>query len=661
MKEKNREKTFRSENQMKKDLGTIALLGNPNVGKTSVFNLLTGMKQYVANWPGVTVEKRVGKLERENKSFKVVDLPGTYTLGASSLDEKITRDYLIEEDPEIVVVIADAVNLERSLYLLFQVLEMRGDVVLAINSIDEAKKENIYIDPKELRQHLGIPVHLISAYTGEGVEGFAEGIFKYDIGSTHVHHMFSKEIENRITELSSIFRNRDELKEYDSRWLSIKVLEGDEDICKLTGINLKSSFSSEISQLRYEHIKYVLKESYKKPGKEKWGMNTATDHVFTHKYLGLAIFFSFMYLVFEITFTFGEPFALMIEEGLGVLGSFINSLIGIEWLAKMLSEGIVGGVGAVLVFVPNIFILFLVMGILEESGYLPRAAFVVDKAMYALKLSGRSFMSLLLGFGCNVTSIMSTRSISEPQERIVTAIVSPFISCSARLPVYIMIAGVFFGARAGIVIFSIYLFSIFITAISSIFINKLLFKGKPAPMIMELPRYRTPKISSLIQYTWNRGKHFLKKAGSIILVSSIVIWFLSYYPVPGKITESFAAKIGHFLEPLFVPIGFTWEMVTSLIFGVAAKEVIVSTLSTLTLSAQANSSAAVELMKSGLTQFGALAFLMFVLLYVPCLPTLIVLKNETGKWRYLVLSIVYSFSIAYVVALIISLIGRLLM
>lgn len=469
------------------------------------------MKQYVANWPGVTVEKRVGKLEKENRSFKVVDLPGTYTLGANSLDEKITRDYLIEEELEIVVVIADAVKLERSLYLLFQVLEMRGDVILAINSLNEAKKENIFIDPEELRQHLGIPVFLMSAYTGEGVKDFVKGIFKYSIGSSHVHHIFSKELENKITELSSIFRNKEELKDYDSRWLSIKVLEGDEEICKLTGINLKRNFSSEISQLRYEHIKYILKESYKKPGKEKWGINTATDHVFTHKYLGLAIFFSFMYLVFEITFTFGEPFALMIEEGLGVLGSFIDGLISIKWLADVLSEGIVGGVVAVLVFAPNIFILFLIMGILEESGYLPRAAFVVDKAMYTLKLSGRSFMSLLLGFGCNVTSIMSTRSISEPQEKIVTAIVSPFISCSARLPVYIMIAGVFFSARAGIVIFSIYLFSIFITAVSSIFINKLLFKGKPA-MIMELPRYRTPKISSLIQYTWNRGKHFLKKS-----------------------------------------------------------------------------------------------------------------------------------------------------
>lgn len=658
MRKKN-EKAYDKDIKIKKDSGTIALLGNPNVGKTSVFNFLTGMKQYVANWPGVTVEKRVGKLEKENRSFKVVDLPGTYTLGASSLDEKITRDYLIEEDPEIVVVVADAVNLERSLYLLFQVLEMRGDVILAINSIDEAKKENIYIDPKELRQHLGIPVYLISAYTGEGTEDFINGIFKYSIGSSHVHHMFSKEIENKITELSSIFRNKQELKNYDSRWLSIKVLEGDKDILKLTGIKLKSSFSSEISQIRYEHIKYVLKESYKKPGKEKWGMNAATDHVFTHKYLGLAIFFSFMYLIFEITFTFGEPFALMVERGLGAIGSLIDNLIGIEWLAKMLSEGIVGGVGAVLVFVPNIFILFLVMGILEESGYLPRAAFVVDKAMYTLKLSGRSFMSLLLGFGCNVTSIMSTRSISEPQERIVTAIVSPFISCSARLPVYIMISGVFFGARAGIVIFSIYLFSIFITAVSSVLINKLLFKGKPAPMIMELPRYRTPKITSLMQYTWNRGKHFLKKAGSVILIASIVIWFLSYFPIPGKISESFASKIGHFLEPIFAPIGFTWEMITSLIFGVAAKEVIVSTLSTLTLSAQAGGSAAVELMQSGLTQFGALAFLMFVLLYVPCLPTLIVLKNETGKWRYLVLSIIYSFSLAYVVALIISLVGRL--
>ncbi len=320
-------------------------------------------------------------------------------------------------------------------------------------------------------------------------------------------------------------------------------------------------------------------------------------------------------------------------------------------------DGIIGGVGAILVFVPNIFILFMALGVLEESGYLPRAAFVIDRLMYSMKLSGRSFISMLLGFGCNVSSIMSTRSISEPKERIVTILVSPFISCSARLPVFLLIAGTFFGTKGGVVVFFLYLLSIIVTVISALIINRLLFKGEPSTMIMELPRYRKPRVSSIILYTWNKGRHFLEKAGTIILGASIVIWILSFFPSEGS--QSYAAMIGRTLEPLFVPLGFSWEMISSLVFGVAAKEVIVSSLTTF-YGNYALMGSAMEVMRAAISPVTAFSFLVFVLLYVPCLPTLAVTKNETGSYRYVFFSVIYSLAVAYSLALVVRMIGGLL-
>ncbi|HNR80165.1 MAG TPA: ferrous iron transport protein B, partial [Mesotoga infera] len=605
---------------------TVALLGNPNVGKTSIFNCLTGSKQIVANWPGVTVEKRVGSLKHGDIALDIVDLPGTYTLGSRSIDEKIARDFLIDERPNVVVVIGDAINLERSLYLLLQVLELRGDVVLVVNAVDEARKAGLEIDKNELGKQLGIPVVMTSAATGEGIEELKETLVKSVRSSSHIHYLFSEEIEQRIEALAGRFRLVPALSEFDSRWLAIKSLEHDSEVEKLTGFKVEKDFSSELAETRYRYIKRVLSTSVKGKEKHGWDLSEAIDHVITHRVLGIFVFLSVIYIVFQLTFTVSGPLSLLIESGLETLGSSLGNLIGPAWLRSLVVDGIIGGVGAILVFVPNIFILFMALGVLEESGYLPRAAFVIDRLMYSMKLSGRSFISMLLGFGCNVSSIMSTRSISEPKERIVTILVSPFISCSARLPVFLLIAGTFFGAKGGVVVFFLYLLSIIVTVISALIINRLLFKGEPSTMIMELPRYRKPRVSSIILYTWNKGRHFLEKAGTIILGASIVIWILSFFPSEGS--QSYAAMIGRTLEPLFVPLGFSWEMISSLVFGVAAKEVIVSSLTTF-YGNYALMGSAMEVMRAAISPVTAFSFLVFVLLYVPCLPTLAVTKNET--------------------------------
>ena len=472
--------------------------------------------------------------------------------------------------------------------------------------------------------------------------------------------MFSPEIEKEIADLSArVSANRD-LINFDSRWFSIKLLENDEELKRLIGEDLiVSDRRLEIASVRYDYIRHVLEDAYKHSKVDGWDASTAIDHVLTHKYLGILIFFSVMYMIFQLTFTVSEPFTLLIERGVDGLAGMVENTIGIDWLESLLADGIIQGVGAVLIFVPNIFILFLCLGILEETGYLPRAAFVIDRIMYSLKLSGRSFISMLLGFGCNVSSIMSTRSINEPQERLVTMLVSPFISCSARLPIYIMIAGTFFAANAGLVVFSLYILSIVFTAVSALIINRFMFKGKPSPMIMELPRYRSPRLKSLGIYTWNMGKHFLEKAGTIIFVASIMIWVLYYLP-GGGIQNSYASAIGRVLEPIFRPLGFTWQMVTSLLFGVAAKEVIVSSMNTLYLAGGTAGSIDLTPGLVGISGATAYAFLVFVLLYIPCAATIAAIKNESGSWRYGILSIVYSFGLAYVVALIFNLIGGIL-
>ncbi len=646
----------------------VALVGNPNVGKTSLFNAITGSRQYVANWPGVTVSRKEGIARWRGRELKIVDLPGIYSLGAISIDEKITREYILKESPDVVVVVIDALNMEQGLYLLIEILEMRENVILVVNAIDEARKRGVKINKYELEKHFGVHVVLTSAITGEGVKELLDNVL-HVMDSKQVHSLvvlrYPDDLERKIEDLVSKIEKSGKFPSYKPRWLALKFLEGDpevsEMISKELGIKAPENLEkvrSTIASTRYEYIDSVLKEALSSR-MEKMSLSDAIDHVMTHRFLGIPIFLSLMYLVFKFTFDVASPLADLIDSGFSKLGEYLSSSMGEGWLTSFVVDGVIGGVGGVLVFVPNIFAMFLALGFMEESGYLPRAAFVVDRIMYRLKLSGRAFMSLILGFGCNVPAIMSTRGISDPRERLVTILVSPFITCSARLPVYILLVGALFRGREAGIIFIIYMSSIALTAISAIFWNKVLFKGEPVPLIMELPRYRMPTLKNLVLYVWDRGKHFLEKAGTIILIASMVIWFLGYFPGP-DIEHSFAAQLGKFFEPLFRPLNFNWKMVTALIFGMAAKEVVVSTFSMLYGFAEEDLGSAATILAQDFTQVSALAFIFFVMAYVPCFATIAAIATESGRWKWAWLSVVYSMTVAYIMALGITVVGGML-
>ena len=646
----------------------VAFVGNPNVGKSSLFNAITGSRQYVANWPGVTVSRREGIRRWRGSEIKFIDLPGIYSLGAISLDERIAREYIVNEVPDVVVVIVDALNMEQGLYLLIEVLEMRENVILVVNAIDEARKRGVSINKYELEKHFGVHTVLTSAVTGEGITELLDKIL-HVLRSKEVHSLvqikYSKEIEEEIHRVSKKIEKSDKLKSYKKRWLAVKYLEGDAEVLKLlentVGLNPMEKekhdfFRSEIAKRRYEYIEAVLKEAVSTRMK-KMSFSEAIDHVMTHRFLGIPIFLSMMYLTFRFTFDAMSPISDLISAGMGKLADLVRNVAGNGWISSLIADGVIGGVGAVLAFVPNIFGMFFVLGFLEEFGYLPRAAFVVDRIMYKLKLSGRAFMSLMLGFGCNVPSIMSTRGISDPRERLITILVAPFITCSARLPIYLLLVGTLFKGKESTMIFIIYMASMLLTAISALFWNRVLFKGEPVPLIMELPRYRMPTLKNLSLYVWERGKHFLEKAGGIILISSIVIWFLGYMPNHGDIEHSYAAVLGKFLSPIFAPLHFNWKMVTALIFGTAAKEVVVSTLSMLYGGSGVDLSAALA---HDFNTTTALAFIFFVMAYIPCIATIAAIASESGNWKWAALSVVYSLSVAYTIALIITLVGGMI-
>lgn len=637
----------------------VALCGNPNVGKTSLFNALTGMRQYVANWAGVTVEVKEGVRNWQGVKIDFVDLPGTYSLSSFSIDEKIARDYLLYKTPDILLVIVDALSMKQGLYLFLEAAELDTRIILVVNAIDEARKQGFHIDKQELAKHTAAPVVLTSAVTGEGIEELLDTILKTSLSEKkNLQFIFEEEIEKIIKTVESDIISKPSLKGFPIRWLATKYLEGDPETVKLVGqINVVPGILKEkIARGRYDHIDLIVKEVIKTSSKNLT-TSDALDHVLTHKYIGIPIFLALMYMTFTFAFQTIQPISDAIESLFAVFSDFVRSSIKNSAVSSLIADGIISGVGSILVFVPNIFALFLVLGIMEESGYLPRAAFVVDRIMYKLKLSGRSFMSFLLGFGCTVPAIMSTRGISDPRERTITVLSVPFISCSARLPVYLLIVSIFFEKQKGLVIFSVYLLSIVIALASAVLLNKILFKGEPGFLVLELPRYRMPKMKNLFLYVWHRGKHFLIKAGTIILLASVVLWVLSYFPANGDPTKSFASYIGRTISVVLKPLGFDWRLSTALIFGTAAKEVIVSTLSMFFGFGEGESLK--HALVNSYDPVTALSFLFFVMSYIPCFATLGSITSEIGK-KYLVVSVIYSIVVAYFLAYLIKILGGLL-
>ncbi len=638
----------------------VALCGNPNVGKTSLFNALTGLRQYVANWAGVTVEVKKGVRDHNGLQIEFVDLPGTYSLVAFSDDEKVARNYLLYDPPDVLVVVMDALALRQSMYLLLDVADLGLNVVVVVNAIDEARKEGIVIDKQELTKHLGVPVVFTSAVTGEGIDELIEIVVSLSrVQKKVVQFIFDQPTERRVLEVEEYIRSQPTLRTFPARWLAIKYLEGDPETVSLIGkINevepgeLKEKLASD----KYEHIELILKECLRTSSKD-WSVSEALDHVLTHKFIGIPIFISLMYIVFSFAFEIVQPLADWLEQSALIVGHFLASLTRNSMLASLIEDGIFGAVGAVLVFIPNIFGLFLILGLMEESGYLPRAAFVMDRIMYAFKLSGRSFMSFLLGFGCSVPAVMSTRGIMDTREKVIAALSIPFVSCSARLPVYMLIASVFFEKNRAVVILFLYSLSVAVAMISSVILNKFMFKGERGHLIMELPRYRMPTLKNLGIYVWNRGKHFLVKAGTIIFTASVVLWVLTYFPT-GKADSSFASYIGKALEPIMKPLGFDWKLNTALVFGVGAKEIVVSAIGI--FFGFSDESGFNSALASSVDASTALAFLVFVMSYIPCLATVATISGELGK-KYAIFSVIYSFVFAYLLAFTAKVLGGLLL
>ncbi len=669
----------------------IALIGNPNVGKTVVFNALTGARQHVGNWPGVTVERKEGRFRHKGLEISVIDLPGIYTLSPFSIDEKISRDYIVDARPDAVVDIIDASNLERNLYLTVQLLETGANVVIGLNMMDEAEAKGMKIDTKRLSELLKAPVVEMSAIKGEGIEELKDAIYEEVTGHEHHRHMtvgYGEEAEEHIIELEELISGCEGLKDYRRRWLAVNLLEGDGDvICRVRKAGcghiieraeqLRGHLKEETGEMmdvyfadrRYEFIEEVVRMVLVR-GRDIRTFSDLLDDVFTHPIFGIPSFLLLMWAMFQFTFSVAEPFMNMIDIAFSWLADVVRSGISNPALASLLADGIISGIGSVLIFLPNIFLLFFVLSLLEDSGYLSRAAFVMDKSMYKIGLQGKSFVPMLLGFGCNVPAIMSTRTIEDRNDRLITILVNPLMSCSARLPVYLLFAGAFFAGNEGAVVFSMYLMGILLAVIMALLFRKFLVKGQPAPLIMEMPPYRMPTVKNSLMKMWENGYLFIKKAGTVIVLGVTIVWFLSSYtwagidivPVkPADMDSSFAAMMGYALQPIFAPMGWDWRAVVALLFGFIAKEIVVGTFGTLYGIERGGQDGLQNALLGSFTPVSAYAYMAFVLIYTPCLATIATIRAETGSWKWAALATGYMLVLAYIVAFIISVMGRFLM
>ncbi|WP_319506022.1 ferrous iron transport protein B [uncultured Methanolobus sp.] len=660
----------------------VALAGNPNVGKTSLFNAITGSKQHVGNWPGVTVERKMGKRVYNGIEMEIEDLPGTYSLTAYSLDEIVARDFIIEEKPDIVVQVIDATNLERNLYLTTQLMELGVKLVIALNMTDLALAKGDIIDVKKIQEYLEVPVISTVGSRGGGIDDLLNAITE-EFGKAQVAEsafIYEDEIENGIDELTTILENDPYFTHYPTRWFSMKLLESDENIVKKAQSSsnypqieqVLSRFDAEhletkIAGQRYKTIQTMLKQVCKVNASHLSGSDMV-DRVVTNKYLGIPIFLSFMWLAFEITFTFGTPFMNMIDVFFGWLAEAAANAIPVPWLASLVGEGMIAGVGSVIIFLPNILLLFFMLSLMEDSGYMSRAAFIMDKVMSKIGLHGKSFIPLIMGFGCNVPAIMATRTIENSRDRLVTILVAPFISCGARLPVYVLLAGTFFGRDAGLVIFGLYALGILVALLSAKLMRSTVVKGEDTPFIMELPSYKLPTLKGSAIHMWERGKVYLKKAGTIILIGVVAVWLLAAIPAPGSsaafaseevygTTESLIGVIGQLIEPLVAPLGFDWRVAVALVFGVVAKEIVVGSMGVLYGTGENEESLSAVLAAGAMTPLVGLGLMVFTLLYVPCFACIGVIKRETGSWKWTMFQLVYGTGLAWIFAFAVYQIG----
>ena len=696
----------------------VALVGNPNCGKTSLFNIASGSHEHVGNYSGVTVDAKEGKFEYGGYKFTLVDLPGTYSLSAYSPEELYVRRNLIEEMPDVVINVVDASNLERNLYLTTQLIDMNLRVVMALNMFDELKAKKDELDITTLGHLLGLPVVPTVSRNGEGIPELFDMVIRiYERNtpqlSRHIHINHGAEIEKSIDRIKLLLQKNEEIRfKYSTRYLAIKYLENDKDIEKVVEALpnrdeiiaarfeeqkridelMQTTTESAIVDAKYAFIQGALAETYH-PYKGQRRKNTVTDKidaVVTNRWLAFPIFFIMLYLVFECTFVIGDYPMQWIEWLVEKFGDFVSAYMKDGAVKDLIVDGIIGGVGSVLVFLPNILLLYMFISLLEDSGYMARAAFIMDKLMHKMGLHGKSFIPMIMGFGCNVPAIMAARTIESRKSRLITILVIPLMSCAGRLPIYILIVGAFFPHYSGLVMLGIYALGIVLAVLSAKVMSRFI-KDDDLPFVMELPPYRVPTAKSVFRHTWEKGKQYLHKMAGIILICSVIIWFLGYFPnhkaydtVAEQQENSYIGYIGKAIEPVLEPLGFDWKMGVGILSGIGAKELVVSSLGVMysaeeaeyeesgSLAATSDSNlqddrATSEVrqtedsgdtmlqraLQRAMTPASALAFMVFVLLYFPCIATFVAIKQEAGGWKWAIGSAVYTVILAWVMAFIV--------
>lgn len=664
----------------------VALVGNPNSGKTSLFNAISGSHEHVGNYSGVTIDAKKGECRYRGYNFIITDLPGTYALSAYTPEERYVREHLQNESPDVIINTVVASNLERNLYLTTELIDMDEKIVVSLNMFDELERSGAVLDYDKLGSLLGLPMVPVSTKSGKGVEWLLDTVIEVyentNAQMRHIHINNGTIIEDGLSKVKeALKRNNDQLpKIFPPRYYALKLMEHDAGIeaqlsncpnynewieirnheVKHIERDLKEDIEGALTNQKYGFISGALKECYT-PGKNDGVVVTRIiDTLVTHKLWGFPIFFLLMFLMFYCTFSLGAYPQEWIEAGVEWLSNFIGNFMPEGILKALITDGIIGGVGSVIVFLPNIMILYLFISFMEDSGYLARAAFIMDKIMHKIGLHGKSFIPLIMGFGCNVPAIMATRTIESHSSRIITMMISPFISCSARLPIFILFIGTFFPNNAGLVLFLFYIGGILMAVISSKLMRRFMFKKDDTPFVMELPPYRVPSLATTISHMWDKCKQYLRKMGGLILIASIVIWFLSYFPHGennnGESKTSYMEYMGKVCEPAMKPLGLDWKASVAILSGLPAKEIVVSTLGVLYAEEdgeELSEGALSKKLASGgaFNTASALSFLVFILLYFPCIATLIAIKNESN-WKWATISVLYNTGIAWLFAFI---------
>ena len=665
----------------------VGLAGNPNVGKTTVFNRLTGMRQHVGNWPGKTVERAEGHFKHGEYEYNLIDLPGNYALSAHSIEEIVSRDFIVDDDSDVIINVVDAANLERNLYLTVQMMELGANLVLALNMNDFAKKKKHIIDIDLMSELLGFPIIEINAKTGEGIDELLTTVEKQAANpiDSSVKLSYGNEIKGHLREIQEVIEKDDSLMDVPSIWTAVKLLEKDSIVIEKVQ---KSKYSSEIfiesdkvskhlydvfkespeevvANARYAFIDGLMAEAVERPAVETETISDRIDNIVTNRILAIPIFFILMFLMFEVTYTLGEPFENLIAQFFTILANFAAGFISNPYLESFICDAVIGGVGGVLTFLPIIIIIFLFLSVLEDCGYLARAAFTLDIIMHKLVgLHGKAFIPMILGFGCGVPAIMATRTLENEDDRRLAMMLVPFMSCTARLPIYAVFIAAFFTEHNGLILLSMYVLGILVALIVAAILKRTMFKGLSTPFVMELPSYKVPSIKGVLLHTWEKVKGFLRKAGTVILVCSMVLWALSMFPLGVKYAsaESYLGMIGNFIAPIFAPLGFgTWQATVAIISGLAAKEVVVATFGTISgMEGDENTGRMNHVLHDLFTPLSAYAFMAFTLLYVPCIGTIGAIRHETNGYKWALTMCAITIVTAYIVAFLIYNVGLFL-